>query len=102
MIQKKYDVIVAGGGTAGFSAAIAAARNGAKTLVIEQNGYLGGTSTMGVPFLAVFDGKGNQVVGGILEEVVQRLVKEHAYANHFPSPESACRYRRADTLCRFR
>lgn len=82
MIQKKYDVIVAGGGTAGFSAAIAAARNGAKTLVIEQNGYLGGTSTMGVPFLAVFDGKGNQVVGGILEEVVQRLVKEHGGIGH--------------------
>ena len=40
--MKNYDVIIAGGGTAGVPAAIAAARGGAKTLVIEQFGHLGG------------------------------------------------------------
>jgi ribulose 1,5-bisphosphate synthetase/thiazole synthase len=82
MIQSRYDVIVAGGGTAGFAAAIAAGRNGARTLLVEKNGYLGGTSTMGIPFLGVFDGNGRQVARGILEEVVQRLVKEGGSIGH--------------------
>jgi len=82
MIQSHYDVIVAGGGTAGFAAAIAAGRNGAKTLLVEKNGYIGGTSVMGIPFLGVFDGKGNQIAKGILEEVVQRLEKEGGSIGH--------------------
>ena len=40
-----WDVIVCGGGTAGAAAAISAARQGAKTLVVEQFGSLGGTQT---------------------------------------------------------
>nr|HPK17142.1 FAD-dependent oxidoreductase [Clostridia bacterium] len=50
-MKKQYDVVVAGGGTAGVSAAIAAARGGAKTLVVEQYGHLGGTAVGGIPFL---------------------------------------------------
>ncbi|MBP5382807.1 MAG: FAD-dependent oxidoreductase, partial [Bacteroidales bacterium] len=42
-----YDVVVCGGGPAGFIAAIAAARNGAKTAIIERYGFLGGMATMG-------------------------------------------------------
>ena len=42
-----YDVIVVGGGTAGAVAAISAARTGAKTLVIDRNGGLGGTQSYG-------------------------------------------------------
>jgi len=41
-VNKKYDVMIIGGGTAGIPAAIAAARNGAKTILIEKNDYLGG------------------------------------------------------------
>lgn len=37
------DVVVIGGGAAGISAAIAASRNGAQTLLIEQRGFAGGT-----------------------------------------------------------
>ncbi|MGF1586328.1 MAG: FAD-dependent oxidoreductase, partial [Bacteroidales bacterium] len=44
----EYDVVVAGGGTAGASAAISAARNGVKTLVIEYLHGLGGTGTLGM------------------------------------------------------
>lgn len=48
---QSYDVIVAGGGPAGIGAAIAAAKNGVKVLLIEGNGCLGGTSTAGaLPF----------------------------------------------------
>jgi hypothetical protein len=45
MPEQVWDVVVCGGGTAGATAAIAAGRQGAKTLVIEQFGSLGGTQT---------------------------------------------------------
>ena len=40
-----YDLIVAGGGPAGVAAAVAAAESGAKTLLVEAMGELGGTGT---------------------------------------------------------
>lgn len=47
-----YDVVVAGGGPAGFGAAVAAARGGLKTLLVEAGGCLGGVSTLGaLPFM---------------------------------------------------
>lgn len=46
-IRYDVDVVVVGGGPAGCFAAIAAARNGVKTLLIEKNGILGGTMTAG-------------------------------------------------------
>lgn len=45
---KEYDVIVAGSGPAGIGAAVAAGRNGAKTLIIESLGKLGGIATAGM------------------------------------------------------
>ena len=44
-MERQFDVIVVGGGTAGFAAAVTAARGGAKTLLIEEKAYLGGTAT---------------------------------------------------------
>ena len=41
----QYDVVIVGGGTAGVSAAVGAAKTGAKTLLIERNAYLGGEAT---------------------------------------------------------
>ena len=41
-VIEEADVIVAGGGPGGFPAAVAAARNGAKTVLLERHGYLGG------------------------------------------------------------
>ncbi len=46
-VSQAADVVIAGGGTAGITAAIAAARNGADVLIIEKNGYLGGLMTAG-------------------------------------------------------
>jgi len=47
-IVRHYDVVVAGGGTAGSAAAVAAGRMGARTLLVERAAYLGGTSTGGM------------------------------------------------------
>ncbi|WP_373089082.1 FAD-dependent oxidoreductase [Sneathiella sp.] len=69
----KYDVIVIGGGPGGLPAAIAAAREGSKTLLVERNGFLGGVAATGLPLLAFYDRTGTQVVGGIGNELVQRL-----------------------------
>jgi hypothetical protein len=44
-ITKEVDVLVCGGGVAGIAAAVAAARSGAKTLLVERAGFLGGTAT---------------------------------------------------------
>ena len=41
-IYKKADILVVGGGPSGFAAAVTAARNGAKTLLVERWGFLGG------------------------------------------------------------
>ena len=77
-----YDVIVVGGGTSGVVSAIASARNGAKTLLVEQYGFLGGSANYGFPFLAFFSGNGEKVVDGLGEEIVQRLVQEGGCMGH--------------------
>ncbi len=82
MGNREVDVAVVGGGTAGVAAAIAAARNGAKTLVVERYGFLGGTATAGNVFHGIFDCRGNQVVKGIVEELVQRMVAEGGSQGH--------------------
>ena len=51
---ENYDVLVAGGGLAGFAAALTAARNGAKTILIEKEGYLGGLGVIGAVVLHNF------------------------------------------------
>jgi len=79
---RKAEVVVVGGGTSGAIGAIASARNGADTLIVEGNGYLGGTATFGYPFLGFFNGRGEQVVAGIPQEVVDRLVAMDASPSH--------------------
>ena len=67
-VRGSYDVIVAGGGPAGIAAAIAAARIGAKTLLLEAHGCLGGIWTSGlVGCVLDFD------KGGLADEIIQRL-----------------------------
>jgi glycine/D-amino acid oxidase-like deaminating enzyme len=71
------DVIVIGGGSAGVVAAIQAGRAGAKTLLVEKTGMLGGTTTNGgVNFPGLFHAWGKQVIAGIGWELVTRAVVE--------------------------
>lgn len=76
-IKGSFDVIVCGGGIAGISAALAAARNGAKTLLIEKQYLLGGLATSGIVtiYLPLCDGNGRQVSFGIAEELLRLSVK---------------------------
>ena len=70
----KFDVVVVGGGPAGAVAAIAAARQGVKTLLVEQYGYLGGMLTVaGVGPQMTFHAGETQVVRGIPDEIICRL-----------------------------
>lgn len=67
------DVVVVGGGTAGVFAAIAAARCGAKTVLIEKNSTLGGTMTVAnVNFPGLFFAWGKQIIDGPCWEAIQR------------------------------
>ncbi|MDR7495316.1 MAG: FAD-dependent oxidoreductase [Armatimonadota bacterium] len=68
-------MLVVGGGAAGLAAAIAAAREGASTILIERYGYLGGLASGGliILLLTLDDGRGNQVVAGLCQELVDRL-----------------------------
>lgn len=68
-----YDVIVAGGGPAGLIAGIASARLGAKTLLVEREGYLGGMAATGLPLLVFHDRSGRVVINGLPQEFISRL-----------------------------
>jgi hypothetical protein len=77
----EMDVAVAGAGPAGFVAALAAARNGAKVVLIEKDNYIGGLlGCLGIN--QFFNFRGDQVVWGIAEEFVQRLVQGGASTGH--------------------
>ncbi len=71
------DVVVVGGGPGGHSAAIAAARNGAKTVLVERYGHLGGMSTGGIviqiPHMS--DGSKTKIIDGLCTEWLERLDK---------------------------
>jgi hypothetical protein len=87
---REFDVVIAGGGTAGVVAAVAAARTGAKTALIEAKGYTGGTVVEGGTALhsyfnlwKAFPGiEKRQVVKGIPQEIVDRLLKVGGTSGH--------------------
>jgi len=68
------DVVVAGGGVAGCAAAVAATRAGARTVLLERFGYLGGLATGGLViwYVVMDDGKGRVVAGGLASEFLRR------------------------------
>ncbi len=78
IIRLEYDVAVAGSGSGGIAAAVASARQGAKTVIVERNGYAGGMTCSGLPYLGYLDAKKRPVVGGIATEFVGELVKDGA------------------------
>ncbi len=78
------DVVVIGGGPSGMCAAIAAAREGVRVILVEQAGFSGGMATRGLvgPFMTCYDAKGEtMIIRGLFEEIVNRMV-ERGFAIH--------------------
>jgi len=90
MSEQSFDVIVVGGGTGGVLAAIAAARTGAKTALVEMKGYTGGIVTEGGTALHSFFNlwkpfprvEKRQLVRGIPQEIIDRLIKVGGSTGH--------------------
>ena len=80
-----FDLIVAGGGIAGSMAAIASARLGMKVLLLEEEGYLGGSLTAcGTGPMMTFHAGETQVVRGLGDELIKRLVAKGLSVGHIP------------------
>lgn len=77
MFEKKYDLVVCGGGVAGIAAALAAARRNLKTCLIEKSIQPGGLATGGLVliYLPLCNGMGKQVTFGISEELLRASIK---------------------------
>ena len=91
MSDQSYEteVLVIGGGNAGCAAALAAARNGVRVLLVERYGFLGGTATAALvgPWMTFHAGQ-ERVVGGIAQEIVERLMALGASPGHVEDASS--------------
>jgi Dehydrogenases (flavoproteins) len=78
------DVVVVGGGPAGIHAALAAGRMGARTVLIERYGFIGGMSTAALvfPWMTFHTTAGKQVIAGTGQEMVDRLMELDASPGH--------------------
>ncbi|TFF93054.1 MAG: FAD-dependent oxidoreductase, partial [Promethearchaeota archaeon] len=80
-VLDNVDVLVCGGGLSGIFAALAAAKHGADTFLIEQEGFLGGTATSYlVNPIPEMMGK-----GGLIQEFMDRMAENEGYIKHNPS-----------------
>lgn len=95
--SKQYDVIVAGGGIAGIAAALAAARRGVRTALIEKTILPGGLATAGlvIHYLPLCDGRGVQVSYGLAEAFLKAAIQygPDDLPSDWQDPESPARYR---------
>lgn len=86
IVEKHYDIAVIGGGPGGIPAAIAAARRGQKTILVERNAFLGGAATSGLGILGYLDRAGNKALGGIAQELIDRMDAMHGASGHYRCP----------------
>lgn len=78
------DVLIVGGGPTGIAAALASARMGVKTMLVEKYGFLGGnlTTSMVNPIFTFHDINGRQVIKGIADEIVKEMTRQGVSLNH--------------------
>ncbi|WP_215222728.1 FAD-dependent oxidoreductase [Echinicola shivajiensis] len=85
-VRFETDVLVVGGGPSGIIAALAAAEEGQKVMLIENRSFLGGNMTIGLPILGFLGQKGNQVIKGLPQKFIERLQAINAASEHRPCP----------------
>ena len=85
-LRERRDVVVVGGGTTGVAAALASARAGASTLLLECNGFLGGNAITGLPWLGFHNRERKRIIGGIPMEYVRDLWKLDAATRFYFDP----------------
>lgn len=78
------DVLVVGGGVTGVAAAIASGRTGAKTVLLESRSFVGGNATTGLAIHNYITRYGRQVVFGIAQEMIDRLIEMGGAVGHIP------------------
>ncbi len=84
--QYSYDVVVVGGGATGIVAAMSAARNGARTAIVEYNGFVGGNVIPGLPLLGYHNNQGQLIVKGIAYEIACKLQEMGAATEFYMDP----------------
>jgi hypothetical protein len=84
MSELDFDVLVIGGGVTGVAAATAAARTGAKTALVEIKPFVGGNATTGLCLHNFVTKNGRQVVFGLAQEMVDRLMEMGGAVGHIP------------------
>lgn len=72
-LSYEYDIAVVGGGPAGLSAAICAAREGKRVVLLERSSFLGGAMAIGLSPLGFLDQAGNKCIAGFGEEFIEKL-----------------------------
>lgn len=84
--QYSFDVVVVGGGATGIVAAMAAARSGARTAIVEYNGFVGGNVVPGLPLLGYHNNSGQLIVKGIAYEIARDLQEMGAATEFYMDP----------------
>lgn len=85
-VRKSADVLVIGGGPSGIMAALAAAEDGLNVVLIESRSFVGGNMTIGLPILGFLGQKGNQIIKGLPQKLIDRLKAVQASSEHRPCP----------------
>jgi len=80
----KSEVVVIGGGVTGVVAAMAASRAGAKTILLESRTFVGGNATTGLCLHSFLTRDRRQVVFGMAQEIVDRLIASGGSVGHVP------------------
>ena len=85
-VRKEVDVLVVGGGPSGITAALAAVEDGLRVTMLDSRSFVGGNMTIGLPILGFLGQKGNQIIKGLPQKLIDRLKAVDASSEHRPCP----------------